>query len=164
MMTVSQQAVSDGPGSGGELTSEPYETLKFQFVDSAAYQKDSLDNLSSRLAKSDHEFKILHDSELIRDWRGVEQEELMSLAKHKGYFPYEHISSIAVLDGGKPTREDFANSLGVGSLMTEDEYRDFELCWTSLQRHKYGGEMTLRDYTAFYNALVCYIQGTYVYL
>lgn len=154
MMTVSQQAVSDGAGSGGELTSEPYETLKFQFVDSAAYQKDSLSNLSKRLEKSAHNFKILHDSQLVRDWRGRKQEELIALSKHKGYFPYELITEVTVLDGGKPSREAFANSLGVGSLMAEYEYREFEACWTTLEKHKYGDGMTLRDYTAFYNELV----------
>jgi hypothetical protein len=80
---------------------------------------------------------------------------LFDLSKHKGHFPYELITAVSVLDRGKPSRADFTNSLGVGILMAEDEYREFESCWATLEKHKYGDKMTLRDYTAFYNELVC---------
>ena len=120
----------------------------------AAYQKDTLANLSKRLAANPHHtFPILSKSSLMKDCSGNISQRLMTLSRVKQYMPYEMLTSVQDLTRSMPDQSDFASTLGIGRLMTNKEFEEFKICWTALREEKYGKEMTLKDYLCFYNAL-----------
>ena len=121
---------------------------------SSAYQKDSLANLSRRLESNPHHrFPILSKSSLMRNSRGTMSQKLLSLSKHKQFMPYEMITSVEDLQTQIPSQSDFTSTLGIGRIMTDDEFAEFKICWNTLKEEKYGESMTLKDYLCFYNAL-----------
>ena len=120
----------------------------------SAYQKDSLANLSRRLeANPNHTFPILSKSSLMRNSKGRTSEKLLSLSKHKQYMPYEMIKSVEDLQSRIPCQSDFTSTLGIGRIMTDEEFAEFKICWDTLKEEKYGESMSLKDYLCFYNAL-----------
>lgn len=89
----------------------------------------------------------------MKDSSGHLSQKLLGLSKVKQYLPYESIQSVRDLHGKIPSQKDFASSLGIGKMMTNEEFSQFKICWDTLKAEKFGDSMTLRDYLCFYNAL-----------
>ena len=89
----------------------------------------------------------------MKDSTGKASHRLISLSKAKQHLPYESIQSVRDLEDRTPCQSDFTSTLGIGRLMTNDEFSQFKICWDTLKAEKFGEAMTLRDYLCFYNAL-----------
>jgi hypothetical protein len=130
-------------------------SVKYNFLDSLAFQKDSLANLTKRLVDSGtHPFHILKKSELMVTSDGQFCQELFDLSRSKQIFCYEAISSVSSLNiQTPPPRQEFDSTLGVGSILNESDYKTFLKCWNTLKKWKFGDGMSLRDYLGYYNQL-----------
>ena len=89
----------------------------------------------------------------MKDSTGKVSQKLLSLSKVKQYLPYESIQSVRDLEEQTPCQSDFTSTLGIGRIMTNDEFSQFKICWDTLKAEKFGHAMTLRDYLSFYNGL-----------
>ena len=89
----------------------------------------------------------------MKDSTGKVSHKLLSLSKVKQHLPYESIQSVRDLDCNTPCQKDFTSTLGVGKIMTDQEFSQFKICWDTLKTEKFGEAMTLREYLCFYNAL-----------
>lgn len=89
----------------------------------------------------------------MKDSTGKLSQKLLSLSKVKQYLPYESIQSVRDLDCKVPCQKDFTSTLGIGKIMTDEEFSQFKICWDTLKTEKFGEAMTLREYLCFYNAL-----------
>ena len=124
----------------------------FAFKDSLNFQKDSLANLARRLDKAGKELTILRQSSIILNKENVFSDRVFKLAHRKIPFPYEWISGLDMLGTKSPPRlQDFTSSLGIGSSIGESEYKDFLDTLSILKEEKYGEDMCMSDYLAFYN-------------
>jgi hypothetical protein len=146
---------AEEPTTQGEDDEYGATSVKYTFLDSLAFQKDSLSNLTKRLVDSgSHPFHILKKSELMFTSDGQFCQELFDLSKSKQIFCYEAISSVTSLDiQTPPHRREFDSTLGVGSILSENDYKIFLKCWNTLKRWKFGDGMSLRDYLGYYNQL-----------
>lgn len=89
----------------------------------------------------------------MKDSSGKVSQKLLSLSKVKQHLPYESIQSVRDLEDKTPCQSDFTSTLGIGRIMTNDEFSQFKICWDTLKAEKFGDAMTLRDYLSFYNGL-----------
>lgn len=128
--------------------------VKFNFKDTCSFQPERLTSLVDRLTAAGMPLSLLRQSEIVLDRRGVFSEKLFELAHVKNQYPYEMVTSVRVLDMREPpSMSDFDSSLGLGSCINLENYQLFLHTWNVLKEEKYGEEMSLRQYTSFYNQL-----------
>ena len=128
--------------------------VKFNFKDTCSFQQERLASLVDRLTKAGRPLSILKQSDLVKDKNGRFSDKLFGLAHVKIQYPYEMISSTSVLAmKSPPCMQDFNSSLGLGSTIDPQNYELFLHTWEVLKEEKFGNEMSLGLYTAFYNQL-----------
>ena len=126
---------------------ENFRTLSFnsfEFIDSLAFLQSSLAQLASDLQSSNHDYKILKQTSLVKTG-GKFDKEKYEMILGKSFFPYEFCQSLEQMYSVKkiPKRKDFYSQLSEKSISKED-HKFAKNVW------KKFGCRHLVDYTLIY--------------
>ena len=103
---------------------ENFRTLRFncfEFLDSLAFLQASLAQLSKDLRDSNHAYKILQQTYLVKTDKRIDPKKLNAVLE-KSFFPYEYCTSLTKMNQTKkiPKKSDFYSSLSEKSITTEN--------------------------------------------
>ena len=126
---------------------ENFRTLSFnsfEFIDSLAFLQSSLSNLASDLKQSNHNYKILKQTSLVKT-NGRFDREKYEMILGKSFFPYEYCKDLTQMFSVKdlPEMKHFYSQLSEKSISKED-HTFAKNVWK-----KYGCR-NLVDYTLIY--------------
>ena len=111
---------------------ENFRTLSFnsfEFNDSLAFLQAPLAQLCSDLKETDHKYKILHSTYIVKT-DGKFDEEKFDMVLKKSFFPYEFCTSLEVMRKTieLPKRKEFYSSLSEETISKED-YKFAKKVW-----------------------------------
>ena len=140
---------------GGEIThlnvlpynGENFRTLSFnsfEFIDSLAFLQSSLAQLGSDLKDSNHDYKIINQTSLVKT-NGKFDKEKFQMLLGKSFFPYEFCKNLPQMYSTKklPKRKEFYSQLSEKSI-SKDDHKFAKTVW-----EKFGCRH-LVDYTLIY--------------
>lgn len=116
----------------------------FSHLSSLSFLGGSLDRMTALAVKSGSPFNILKESGMAGKGQDFCQKKFELLLR-KGVFPYDYMSGPEVFkETSLPPREDFSNSLGVGSELSEEDYKHAETVWREFNMQ------SMMDYSELY--------------
>ena len=136
-----------GPIKVLPYNSEHFRTISFKgfrFLDSLAFLQASLAQLSSDLANTSHEYKILKQTHLVKTNNQLDLEKFKSVLQ-KSFFPYEFCTSLKQMEETTklPSKKHFYSQLQEKSISSED-HKFAEKVWKMFKCKN------LIDYTKIY--------------
>ena len=143
------KALADSPYYRNEMEAIPLNAEKFKMLklgtltllDSMAFLPASLDKLVENLHVSGHTFPI------VEQWLSATSGELGKIKKElvmrKGVYPYEHMTSMEVLQEPLPPRDKFFSRLS-GQDISDSDYAHVQRVWEVFDLEN------LRDLTELY--------------
>jgi hypothetical protein len=127
--------------------SEHFRTIEFncfKLLDSLAFLQASLAQLSDDLAKTNHPYTILKQTNLVKT-SGLFNEQKFKAVLHKSFFPYEFCTSLELMQNTTklPKRKDFYSQLQDKSI-SKDDHKFARKVWKMFKCQN------LVDYTKIY--------------
>jgi len=116
----------------------------FKFLDSLAFLQSSLAQLTKDLSDTQHSYRLLKQSKLVKTNGKFDSEKFQLLLK-KSFYPYEFCTSVEKMKNTTkiPRRSDFYSSLSE-QMISEDDYAIAKKVWNIY------GCVNLLDYAAIY--------------